>query len=723
MRRMASRIVGLALAVGLALTSAPAEASGFPDFDAKREQLLYGRVHAGEPLVPWKARTHGRFEDVSGRLQRTPGQTEPSVFWLAEGDTGTIADGMVRFRVVPGTRPDLGLMVRARTPEGWDSISGYEVSFDKKNRVTLLRWDRGVAKAMGEPEKLRGISPGSTVEVVVVVVGPQIVATIWGGAQLEHLATLAAHDTTWADGAVGYRAGVHQDGGGLELATVMDTRRSARSGVGQRLPAGQLYGPTRDDDATPFGSHRYAYVPRSALDSLPRALQRRAEGEHAPPGQPPQAVLALSTVEAEQLRRTGATVARIDGTAPWGTFDAAYRANRSAAPVPTARGFALDRSYKNPRMVEDLLRAYHERYPDITTLVELGRTHGKRPIWALKISDDPKQAQDEPAVLFDATHHASELLSTEFGLDVVAGLLEGYAHDREIRSWVDGMEIFCVPMVNPDGNHAFLEASMWVIRKNGFDADGDGTVDPFEGVDLNRNYPFGWGEEGSDAWLTSQHYRGPAAGSEPETRAMMKLADRQHFAASISFHTVGRAIFVPYTVDHARSPRPNAAWTIAEELVAAAPAQRNDKPYVVRPNGYPVSGSDQDWHMHEHGTIALLLEGAYHNPELDTRRETVANTRPVWQQMLRRVADGPRVFGHTRDAEGRPVEAVITIDRVETVAGERWTSRPRDGRFDRMLASGGTITVRADAPGYRTVTQTVRVGQRPVEVDLVLPKA
>jgi hypothetical protein len=240
-------------------------------------------------------------------------------------------------------------------------------------------------------------------------------------------------------------------------------------------------------------------------------------------------------------------------------------------------------------------------------------------------------------------------------------------------------------------------------------------------VDLSRNYPFGWGGKGGDAAFTGTYYRGPSAGSEPETQAIMALAAEQRFTASISFHTIGRVIYVPYDCDATLDPRPHVAWAIAEELAAAAPAQRNGKGYRVAGSGYPVAGSDLDWHMFTHGTVALLLEGAYHNPELAIRTETVANTRPVWQALLEHVARGPRISGHVLDEAGVPVQAEVTIDPIELRAGERWTSRPRDGRFDRMLAEGGKYTVRAEAPGRSPATREVRVTTRPVEVDLVLP--
>ena len=102
--------------------------------------------------------------------------------------------------------------------------------------------------------------------------------------------------------------------------------------------------------------------------------------------------------------------------------------------------------------VEQLLRAYHERYPKITSLIEIGRTRQNRAIWALKISDDDASTDlDEPAVLFNAAHHGSELLSIEYVLDAIDQLLTGHRQDPQITAWIEGLEIWCVPLVNVDG--------------------------------------------------------------------------------------------------------------------------------------------------------------------------------------------------------------------------------------------------------------------------------
>jgi hypothetical protein len=717
MSRSSLRVLAVALAASL-WAATPAVA--FPDFDGKREQIVLGRVRTSDAPVAGTGESVGTFETIDGTLRRAEATTEPNAFWLANGPSGHVGDGLVRYRLEPGKRADVGLVFRGHVGKSWDYTCGYEVAV-LKNKVRLLRWDRGVAQEMGDDVTIKSMP--STLEVVVHLVGPQIIATVYSGDELALLATLTAHDTTYADGRVGLRVHAKAKGSALTLLSVMDVARAAKAGVGQRVRHGKLYQPGPLNDVTPFGPDRYAFVPARELGRLPAELRRRVAGERVTDAGERQSVLELSTVEAERLRRIDVEIASIDGTVGWGMVDAAYRERKGKPPTRTDRGFRTDESYKDPRMLEDLLRAYHERYPEISTLVELGRTHQGRPIWGLKISDHPTEAEDEPAVLFNAMHHASELLSTEFALDVVQGLLEGYRRDGSVTRWVDGLEIWCVPMVNPDGNAAFIETSQWVLRKNGRDADADGTLDPFEGVDLSRNYPYGWGGDGADPGFTSHYYRGPSAGSEPETRAIMALADEHRFAASISFHTIGRVFYVPYNLESTLEPRPNPAWVIAEELAAAAPAQRSGKPYRVSESG-SVAGSDQDWHMFTHGTVALLLEGAYHNPALPIRTEAVTATRPVWQALLERVARGPRISGHVRDETGAPLSAEVTIDAIELRAGERWTSRPRDGRFDRLLVEAGKYTVRAEAPGRGAVTREVRVGTRPVEVELVLaPKS
>ncbi len=278
--------------------------------------------------------------------------------------------------------------------------------------------------------------------------------------------------------------------------------------------------------------------------------------------------------------------------------------------------------------------------------------------------------------------------------------------------------------MNPDGNVTAMEHHHEVGRKNGHDTNGNGRHDTFEGVDLNRNYPFEWGglgEVGSRSWQYSSYYRGGEAGSEPETQAIMALAGRRRFVAAVSFHTNGTVVLAPYTIDGVQNPEPDEAWAIAEELVEALPTQPGGRTFKVIRKMYSVDGTDQDWLRHEHGTVAFIVEGSHHNPaSAQTRRASIEGIRPVTDTLFDRVLLGPRISGHVRDSEGSPVEAVVRLAEVRTFAGERWTTRPSDGRFDRLLVGPGTWTVIAEAEGFHTASRRVVVEEGPVEVVLTL---
>jgi hypothetical protein len=316
-------------------------------------------------------------------------------------------------------------------------------------------------------------------------------------------------------------------------------------------------------------------------------------------------------------------------------------------------------------------------------------------------------------------------MSVEHGLDVVQQLLEGYNKDPQMRRFVNALELWVVPLVNPDGNHGYLHTSTQLGRKNGRDLDGDGVFEVGEGVDLNRNYPFRWGalgERGSKSWKLHSRYRGEAPASESEVRALMALADRERFCVSVSFHTAATLILSPYTIDEVDSPTPDVAWSVSQAIARQMPVQPNGRRYRVQRNIYPVDGTDQDWLMHEHGTLALLVEGPLHNPRSRSlRKRAVAATRPAWKLLLARLLDGPTVFGNVSDEDGRALETELRVLEVRTHAGERWTTRPRDGRFDRLLPGPGRYRVQVSAPGYATQTRVVTVDGR-TRVDVVLRK-
>ena len=65
------------------------------------------------------------------------------------------------------------------------------------------------------------------------------------------------------------------------------------------------------------------------------------------------------------------------------------------------------------------------------------------------------------------------------------------------------------------------------------------------GVDLNRNWPANWQKDWPRAgcWTTTYVTGGTAAGSEPETKALMAFIQSHHFDGLINYHSAALGIF------------------------------------------------------------------------------------------------------------------------------------------------------------------------------------
>ena len=190
----------------------------------------------------------------------------------------------------------------------------------------------------------------------------------------------------------------------------------------------------------------------------------------------------------------------------------------------------------------ELITLPHRTHEGRSTLaLRIGRRPARRPWW-----DPLRPFTAPPGVLFIHGVHARERGGPEIALGFAADLL--YAYDRhqglqyggksfseaQIRSIVDELNVFVVPLVNPDGLH-FINQNpanfMW--RKNRNPASSGGVAGRI-GVDVNRNFPFLWdfqtqfapGASPASASPSMDTFHGTAPASEPETRNVQWLFDQ-----------------------------------------------------------------------------------------------------------------------------------------------------------------------------------------------------
>jgi len=170
-------------------------------------------------------------------------------------------------------------------------------------------------------------------------------------------------------------------------------------------------------------------------------------------------------------------------------------------------------------------------------------THQNRPLYYVRISDNPTVDEGEPKVLYTAIHHAREPMALMETIFYMWYLLENYGTNDEVTYLVNHLQLYFVPCINPDG-YVYNETTnpngggMW--RKNRRN-NGGGVY----GVDLNRNYSYGWGTTGTSNNASNDTYCGPSAFSEPETQAMRWLVQNNHFITAFNAHTYAEEILFP----------------------------------------------------------------------------------------------------------------------------------------------------------------------------------
>jgi carboxypeptidase T len=273
-----------------------------------------------------------------------------------------------------------------------------------------------------------------------------------------------------------------------------------------------------------------------------------------------------------------------------------------------------------------------------------------RPIYWLKISDNPTADENEPEILYTALHHAREPASLSQTIFYMYYLLEHYGSDPEITALVNNTEMYFIPCVNPDG-YVYNETTdpngggMW--RKNRRD-NNDGTY----GIDLNRNYGFNWGYDnyGSSPSTNDETYRGPSAFSEPETQAMKWFCEQHQFKMGINYHTYGNDLIYPwgyienlYTPDSAVFVNHTKLMTSQNHFLAGTGNQ------TVQ---YVTNGDSDDWAYGEQGTKPKILSMT---PEVGAASDGFwppqENIVPICENSLWQNIYGAELIGKYADAK------------------------------------------------------------------------
>ncbi len=189
------------------------------------------------------------------------------------------------------------------------------------------------------------------------------------------------------------------------------------------------------------------------------------------------------------------------------------------------------------------LQGFENDFGNLVQLFSIGKSNQDRDIWAIRISDDSEPNPNKKGMVYMATHHAREHVSTEIPIMFAEELLNNSLTDPSIQELLKEIEIYIIPMVNPDGVIYDIAGKRYKYWRKNRRANSDGSY----GVDLNRNYGFGWGTGGSSSSPSSDVYMGRAPFSEPETQHIRDFfIAHSNITIALSFHTFSELILYPW---------------------------------------------------------------------------------------------------------------------------------------------------------------------------------
>lgn len=277
--------------------------------------------------------------------------------------------------------------------------------------------------------------------------------------------------------------------------------------------------------------------------------------------------------------------------------------------------------------------------PSLASSFTIGDSIQSRPIRGLRFSapDMPGNPRSSrPAVFFQGGQHAREWINPAVTIYIAHNMLERYPTDSRIRGLMERAEIIVLPILNPDGyEFSWTTTRLW--RKNRRLVTGT-----TYGVDLNRNWDYQWGGQGSSGTPSDETYRGTAGFSEPETAAMRDFViANPRIRTHIDFHSYGQLILSPFGYTAMLPPDGGLFDAINGEMSVRIQSVHNRyyRPGPTYTNIYPAAGVVQDWLYGARGILSwgIELRAGPSNGFILPQEEIIPNCEEAFEGAIRLV--------------------------------------------------------------------------------------
>ena len=260
--------------------------------------------------------------------------------------------------------------------------------------------------------------------------------------------------------------------------------------------------------------------------------------------------------------------------------------------------------------IDDIIDSSENQDTGYITKIIIGQSYEGRDIWAIKLSSSNSDNNNsKPAIVINGCQHAREWITPMATTYLIEHLPELYYYDDDFNIFLNEVDVYIIPVVNPDGYVYTWEKDRW-WRKNRQINIGSDCI----GTDLNRNWDFDWnGEESTSEDPCSYIYVGSGPFSAPETSVVSQyISSIPNLVNHIDVHNYSSLIVGPWSSSDEPTEDNDEIFCLGTQMQAAV-SNTNDYPYLfgtgtVNNLLYLISGGMVDWVYGGLSSLSFLYE-------------------------------------------------------------------------------------------------------------------
>jgi g-D-glutamyl-meso-diaminopimelate peptidase len=265
---------------------------------------------------------------------------------------------------------------------------------------------------------------------------------------------------------------------------------------------------------------------------------------------------------------------------------------------------AAEKSYTY-EMMTDQLNWLQSKYKSELDFRTIGVSHFGRKIMAVKLGTGEKN------ILLVGAHHGREWLTSLLLMNMLETYTGAYQKQQYVGPYstdvLKEVSIWFLPMLNPDGVaiqqnqlESFPKEQQYrlLFLNQGWD-DFIRWKSNGMGVDLNRQYPAGWGELPAKPNQPSyQFFKGKKPLEATEVIALTNFVEEIQPMITVAYHTAGHEIYWKYK---------NGEYLHRDRMIAAKTAKLT-KYKLAKPPKEAYGGGFTDWFITTYHRPALTIE-------------------------------------------------------------------------------------------------------------------